>query len=291
MLRIDPAHPPLWRDADCLQFGVDDAARLDAPEPWEEALVAMLMKGAPPSGVRAFLREHDVDPDRADAFFAELQPVLRDDPPRPRIVLQTDAAFSPTLTNAMSAAMERAGAVVSVRPWANETIARDAADAARHSATVLAIAAHRLDPRRAGALLREDARHLPLVFDGAGAIVGPLVEPGVTGCLACVDAHASDRDGAWPLVAAQLLGRRAPELDQDLLVEAVRVAVRMVSARGEGATRPSVRLRADSLERRWRQHPPHEECRCRSLGESGREPAPSVPTRAPSSPRGFARPA
>ena len=46
--------------------------------------------------------------------------------------------------------------------------------------------------------------HLPVrVRDGAG-LVGPLVIPGVTSCLACADLHRTDRDAAWPAVAAQL---------------------------------------------------------------------------------------
>jgi bacteriocin biosynthesis cyclodehydratase domain-containing protein len=46
--------------------------------------------------------------------------------------------------------------------------------------------------------------HLPvLVRDGTG-MVGPLVIPGLTSCLNCVDLHRTDRDPAWPALAAQL---------------------------------------------------------------------------------------
>ena len=40
----------------------------------------------------------------------------------------------------------------------------------------------------------------------ATGLVGPLVIPGVTSCLGCADLHRSDRDAAWPAVAAQLRG-------------------------------------------------------------------------------------
>src|SRR5215217_3579448 len=40
------------------------------------------------------------------------------------------------------------------------------------------------------------------------AVVGPLVLPGRTGCLRCADLHRADRDPAWPVVAAQLIGIR-----------------------------------------------------------------------------------
>ncbi|WP_193043864.1 cyclodehydratase [Mycolicibacterium baixiangningiae] len=48
--------------------------------------------------------------------------------------------------------------------------------------------------------------HLPVrMRDGAG-LIGPLVFPGRTSCLSCADLHRSDRDAAWPAVAAQLRG-------------------------------------------------------------------------------------
>lgn len=40
--------------------------------------------------------------------------------------------------------------------------------------------------------------------DGVG-IVGPLVLPGLTSCLSCIDLHRADRDPEWPIVAAQLV--------------------------------------------------------------------------------------
>ena len=63
------------------------------------------------------------------------------------------------------------------------------------------------DPRVVRELHAARVAHLPVrVRDGAG-LVGPMVIPGVTSCLDCADLHRSDRDAAWPAVAAQL--RRA----------------------------------------------------------------------------------
>jgi hypothetical protein len=60
------------------------------------------------------------------------------------------------------------------------------------------------DPRMLRDLHSQGVAHLPVrVRDGAG-LVGPLVIPGVTSCLACADLHRRDRDAAWPAVAAQL---------------------------------------------------------------------------------------
>jgi len=60
------------------------------------------------------------------------------------------------------------------------------------------------DPRVVRELHTARVPHLPVrVRDGSG-LVGPLVIPGVTSCLGCADLHRSDRDAAWPAVAAQL---------------------------------------------------------------------------------------
>src|SRR6202008_2234899 len=60
------------------------------------------------------------------------------------------------------------------------------------------------DPRVVRDLHSQGVPHLAVrVRDGTG-LVGPLVIPGVTSCLGCADLHRSDRDAAWPAIAAQL---------------------------------------------------------------------------------------
>jgi bacteriocin biosynthesis cyclodehydratase domain-containing protein len=60
------------------------------------------------------------------------------------------------------------------------------------------------DPRVVRDLHAAGTPHLPVrVRDGTG-LVGPMVIPGVTSCLRCADLHRSDRDAAWPALAAQL---------------------------------------------------------------------------------------
>jgi bacteriocin biosynthesis cyclodehydratase domain-containing protein len=61
-----------------------------------------------------------------------------------------------------------------------------------------------VEPRLARELHDAGVAHMPVrVRDGAG-LVGPMVIPGVTSCLGCADLHRTDRDAAWPAVAAQL---------------------------------------------------------------------------------------
>jgi bacteriocin biosynthesis cyclodehydratase domain-containing protein len=56
-------------------------------------------------------------------------------------------------------------------------------------------------------LMQEGVPHLPVrVRDGLG-IVGPLVYPGRSSCLACADLHRKGLDPRWPKIAGQLAGR------------------------------------------------------------------------------------
>lgn len=56
------------------------------------------------------------------------------------------------------------------------------------------------------AALPTGAVHLVAEVRDTVGVVGPLVVPGRSPCLRCLDLHRSDRDPAWPLLAAQLSG-------------------------------------------------------------------------------------
>jgi hypothetical protein len=70
------------------------------------------------------------------------------------------------------------------------------------------------DPLQGDRLLAADIPHLSIVVRETSILVGPLVLPGRSACLRCLDLHRTDRDPQWPLVLAQLLqgppDRRCP---------------------------------------------------------------------------------
>jgi hypothetical protein len=50
-----------------------------------------------------------------------------------------------------------------------------------------------------------------LVWAGEGTgVVGPLIVPGRSCCLHCIDQHKTDADAAWPVLATQLAARSQP---------------------------------------------------------------------------------
>jgi bacteriocin biosynthesis cyclodehydratase domain-containing protein len=135
------------------------------------------------------------------------------------------------------------------------------------------------DPRVVRELHSAGVAHLPVrLRDGAG-LVGPLVIPGVTSCLACADLHRSDRDAAWPAVASQLrdtvgsadratvLATAALALNQ---VDRVIGAVRRGEVVGTSADPPptlDTTLEFDVnagaiMARRWSRHPDCAQCWC-----------------------------
>ncbi|MDX8052741.1 TOMM precursor leader peptide-binding protein [Lentzea sp. BCCO 10_0798] len=79
-----------------------------------------------------------------------------------------------------------------------------------HNADLTVLAATLVpDPNLVGTLMAFRTPHLAVrVREGVG-IVGPLVLPGRSSCLNCADLHRTDQDPAWPVIAAQLVGRPA----------------------------------------------------------------------------------
>jgi bacteriocin biosynthesis cyclodehydratase domain-containing protein len=59
-------------------------------------------------------------------------------------------------------------------------------------------------PATLHALAYRGVPHLAVAVRDGTALVGPLVPPGGAPCLNCVDLHRTDRDPAWPMLAAQL---------------------------------------------------------------------------------------
>lgn len=80
--------------------------------------------------------------------------------------------------------------------------------------------------------LSEGAPHLVIAGTGhPGSLrLGPLVEPGVSACLRCVDAHESQLDPRRPLVLEQLAALPAPAPDRALAAFALTWAAREVLA-------------------------------------------------------------
>ncbi|HEX8498000.1 MAG TPA: TOMM precursor leader peptide-binding protein [Actinomycetales bacterium] len=80
-----------------------------------------------------------------------------------------------------------------------------AGDAAVPPDVAVLVGEHVLDPRAGAALVRRDVAHLGVLVATDRVVVGPMVLPGSSACLHCLDLHRRDRDPLWLHVMAQLL--------------------------------------------------------------------------------------
>lgn len=123
----------------------------------------------------------------------------------------------------------------------------------------------------------EDARrlvghgvpHLLAQVRGTVGVVGPLVLPGLSACLTCLDLTRTDLDPQWPSVAAQLAGpsRCRDACDGPLAVMVAAQAVAQVLLLVDGTGDPASvggTLELALPDWRWRRRswPVHPACRC-----------------------------
>jgi hypothetical protein len=119
-------------------------------------------------------------------------------------------------------------------------------------------------------LMREQIPHLAAAADEAIGIVGPLVIPGCTACLRCMDLTRADRDPAWPLILAQMVGRQPdpPACDAPLAAAvAAHAAAQALAfidrpAEAGAVANGTLELVLPSWQWRRRTWPPHPDCDC-----------------------------
>jgi bacteriocin biosynthesis cyclodehydratase domain-containing protein len=145
---------------------------------------------------------------------------------------------------------------------------------ARSAVPDLAVLIGRYSQELQADLMREQIPHLAVSAGEAIGMVGPLVLPGSSACLRCLDLARADRDPAWPLILAQLAGREPdpPACDAPLAAAVAAQAAFQALALIDRA-RPAAAVTSGTLELvlpgwQWRRRtwPPHPRCSCGAPG-------------------------
>ena len=119
-------------------------------------------------------------------------------------------------------------------------------------------------------LVASGVLHLAASAREAIGVVGPLVVPGQSACLGCVELARSDRDPAWPFILAQAAGQAAQPVACAATL-ATAVAAQAVSQvlscldlaqPAVAVTNATLELVAPGWQWRRRSWPRHGQCRC-----------------------------
>lgn len=288
MLRIDPLHSPLWVSPTRLRFGIErPLVELDEVGRAEELLIDVLRRGTHQDALPLIGAEFGIGDERIADLIERLSPVLiASDPlslPAPRVALERTEDWpndDAGLARLVGDAVRRSGAEIVDR---GETV---------DVAVVLAPIA--VPPRTALFWMSRDVPLLP-VTPAPGVIdIGPLVHPGETACLECVELSRRDEDPDRPVLLAQLTATsRINALEVDpaaALLTAAAVTTALLDFTGslgslendvdpaddhrseEGET-VHVRGRGAVSRRVWAPHP---RCSCRDLPGSEIAPVHSL---------------
>ena len=272
VLRLDPRLPLVWRSPTSLQLGVSRAVVvLDKVSVAMERMLSALAGGIPHAGLAMIGRSAGLGGDEVEAFLGRIAPALlrAPAPAAGRVVVVTGEG--PT-AEAVTRLLAAEGFAV--------RIARTVADAERESCDIAVAVGHFvLEPVLHGLWLRRDIPHLPVLVSDAGATVGPLVEPGRSACLYCVQLHTTDADPAWPAIASQLWGRSAAADTPLVASEAAAIAARIIVGWASvGAASASGRTMLDAATGETTTVPvtPHPACGCLEPGRTNSEATAAV---------------
>jgi hypothetical protein len=144
----------------------------------------------------------------------------------------------------------------------------------------LIVLTERQPPEAVSALLASRVPHLAMSTAEAIGVVGPLVLPGGSACLRCLDFTRAEHDPAWPLILAQLV-RRPPAVPAGGAVLIAAVAAQAAAQVLDFLDRPAEAPAAvnGTLELvppgwRWRRRtwPAHPLCTCGGHRHPGQAP-------------------
>lgn len=247
ILRLSPAHPPLWRDEHTMQLGIDQPVLIASPTAWQIALVHRLETGFDDDALPRIAAACGATTAQARRFVTDISDALPALAPRfdLAVCLVTDAAdhdraraFAGEIAAAGSRITDSAPIVVVLTPVA-------------------------LVPRTTASWMADDRVHIPVVVSTSHITVGPVIVPGHTACAQCLAQTRRDADPAWPKLAVQMLGRLTLP-PTALFTEAARVVLELLDGFDASSTETtSVTISATSP-RSWSRHQPHADCGCRS---------------------------
>ena len=248
-VQIDPTIPVVWRTHDTVQIGIDPVrVVLEHIDDSTARALGELIKGTSTrrlSGLLGAARSAELR-----MVVASVLGVRRGIPlPRVGVIGRTES------TRMLAEMCAPAFAAVVVAPQSTDI------DPITVDSVVL-VSDFVVSPMDVQPWLGGDIDHLTVVFTESSALVGPLVRPGQSACVSCVELERVDHDPAWSAIAPQVWTRTAYPTRALLAHAASEVLSMMVAGSGY-----STRIDAETFARVIRPHAVHPQCGCQSLPE------------------------
>lgn len=311
---LRPGLRPLWRDRDTVQIGIDPRRAVAISGMSQASVVIRLMDGsrerdqlvteARELGVQPAVTERIITLLAAGGVLVDFSSdVLRNLPP------ELTRHLMPVLAAASVAAQDGDGGARLIARRSSTTmlvcgsgpIAAIVADLLARSGLAirsspvapvqqlagpqptdppdLVVLVGHQSPAETAELSRVRLPHLAVYADEAIGVVGPLVQPGVTACLRCIDLAKAERDPAWPLILAQLAGNNVEPAACDAVLATTVAAQATAQALAFADQSPLAHATANgTLELvcptwQWRRRSwlPHPACSCGSSDTDRRE--------------------
>ena len=194
--------PVVWTGPASIQVGISPPlARLtDIPND-ATPLIHALTNGISESGLTMLAAQRGVSPGWVATLLEALRPVFnRDTPvselPQWRVWSATSAGHD----------IARVGRALGL----DLVAANPSSDELTGPAATVLVADYVHHPHWVNELTRWSHPHLPVVFSDQEVLVGPVITPGVTPCLMCLESHRRETTPFWLEMGSQLWGRESP---------------------------------------------------------------------------------
>lgn len=251
-VRIDPSIPVVWRDSETVQFGLDPVYAHVGPLDITGARgIAELVRGTSLNRLAAIVGGESAARSLMDSCGEVFHRPARATLPRLAVIGATPTAD------------------VIARTWAGATrstvVAESSADLDGTELDFVLLVSHFVvSPIDIQPWLGRDITHCAIVFGESSVRIGPVVVPGSSACIRCVELAHIDSDPSWSAVAPQMWRKSAAADSTDLAIHAAAESLGMYPMGGGY----SVRIDGRTFSRAVSPHAIHPRCGCQSLEEN-----------------------
>ncbi len=258
--RIKSTRPLVWRTPQCIQIGIDEPRIVIDNIPDNAApLIQALRDGISKEGVMVLAKQLGMSTSQATAIVDSCSPAFDHDP-----------APTPVTATVLGNSQVSAALCQLLEQWGVAATHTTSFPLPTAPGVAVLVGEYLADPHWNAHMTHTSTPHLPVVFSDLRVTAGPLITPGVTPCLACIELWHRDEEPEWLSVGSQLWSTPAPTATIQGAHHAAALCALLLGLMGSpGLVAPgnglSLSTRLDTGETTKRSVDFHPDCRCLGL--------------------------